>query len=448
MRRFVVSMMSVIAMATLVVVPSASGRTGDDAFYSYRGATPLGGFAPGSVLKTRAINYHLLNIATPIVVTQVLYRSSDARGRPIANTTTVLRTANAVPGRVVVYGSVYDSLDPADSPSRAFAGQAPLVSRDRSGAPVPGGGLVANVESTQLSVLLAQGNTVVVPDIEGPNADFSAGPEYGRLTLDALRAVRDVPAAAIGERARIVMVGYSGGAIAATWAAALAPTYAPDVNRDLIGVAAGGVLVDPTRNLQYVSGSAQWAGITVMSLIGIARAYGIDFTPYASDRGRRLLSELRHASIIDVIGKYRGLRFTDLVEPRYSDPRSVQPFAQVADEMNLYLAAPPTVPFLLVQGAGGAQEGTEPGPPGIGPGDGVMIAGDVRALAKRYCSAGLPVRYDEYQRLSHSSAGSKFFSDALGWVSNRFAGQTPSSNCNSIRAGNKITEFAAHQASR
>ena len=55
----------------------------------------------------------------------------------------------------------------------------------------------------------------------------------------------------------------------------------------------------------------------------------------------------------------------------------------------------PTAPLLIAQGAGGELEGTSGGPPGIGPGDGVMIAGDVRTLARDYCQRGVAVQYDE-----------------------------------------------------
>ncbi len=54
------------------------------------------------------------------------------------------------------------------------------------------------------------------------------------------------------------MLGYSGGAIATEWAAELAPAYAPDLDRRLIGAAMGGVLVHPARNLLYVEGSYFW----------------------------------------------------------------------------------------------------------------------------------------------------------------------------------------------
>jgi Secretory lipase len=72
-------------------------------------------------------------------------------------------------------------------------------------------------------------------------------------TLDSIRAA--FSSSTIPGDARVAMLGYSGGAIATEWAAELAPTYAPDVDKRMIGAAIGGGLVDPAHNLHYVDRS-------------------------------------------------------------------------------------------------------------------------------------------------------------------------------------------------
>ena len=123
---------------------------------------------------------------------------------------------------------------------------------------------------------LLQGYTVVVADTEGETTDFAAGPEYGINTLDSLRAALASPATGLPGTTKIGLIGYSGGAIATEWAAELAPSYAPDINQNLVGAAFGGVLVDPAHNLHYVSGSSIWAGVIPMAIItfGVPRATG------------------------------------------------------------------------------------------------------------------------------------------------------------------------------
>ena len=182
---------------------------------------------------------------------------------------------------MISYQSAYDSLNQNDEPSYAISGGLTL------------GGVVSSVEVAVFGPFIADGYTVIVPDTEGQRADFAAGPEYGMNTLDSIRAAFNSSTVGLPSDAKVAMLGYSGGAIATEWAAELAPTYAPDVNARMIGAAMGGVLVDPAHNLQYVEGSWIWAGVMPMAMVGIARAFEVDFTPYLSDLRREGLQ--RHA---------------------------------------------------------------------------------------------------------------------------------------------------------
>ena len=65
--------------------------------------------------------------------------------------------------------------------------------------------------------------------------------------------------------------------------------------------------------------------------------------------------------------------------------------------------ASPTIPMFIGQGANGTLEGTPGNKPGIGRGDGVMVAGDVRTLARDFCASGTAVDYAQYHALSHIS---------------------------------------------
>ena len=74
-------------------------------------------------------------------------------------------------------------------------------------------------------------------------------------------------------------------------------------------------------------------------------------------------------------------------------------------------------------------------------GDGVMIAGDVRSLAKQYCADGLPVVHREYP-LSHFTSVPFWLPEAMAWLNARFAGVPAPSTCSSIPAGNPLTPLA------
>lgn len=419
---------AVAATMTVAVVGGGGSAGAADGFFRYTGSTPLAQVARGTVLKTRDLKYSVDGIPLPIDVTQVLYRTQNARGQAIANATSVLHAPGvATTGKVVSYQSFYDSLSPADSPSRAIAGGTSF------------GGQSAHAESLLMAPFLLQGYDIVVTDTEGPTADFAAGPEYGYTTLDALRAVSGKRATGITSTARIGLVGYSGGAIATNWAAALGPRYAPDVNKRIVGAASGGVLVAPAHNLHYVEGSLVWAGVIPMAIVGVARAYGVDLTPYLSAYGRQVYDAVKDQQIFAVLGRYPGLTWKQVAKPQYPTPESVPVFVKLVNRLNLGSQPTPTVPLFIGQGAGGETEGTPGTKPGIGRGDGVMIAGDVRTLARQYCGDGLKVTYRQYELTSHVATAALWLPDAYAWLLGRFGGQSAPSNCGSIAPGNPLT---------
>ena len=396
-------------------------------FYRYTGSRPLAQVPPGTVLKTRTLSYHVLGIPLPVRVIQLQYRSAGALGQPTVNVTSVLKPPVPLSSpRAVSYQSFYDTLNPADEPSVQIAGDVTL------------GGLITDAESVIIAPLLLQGDTVIVPDTEGQTADFSSGREYGINTLNSIRAATSSQLTGIAAGTPVGMIGYSGGAIATDWAAQLAPSYAPDVNRHLVGAAEGGILADPAHNLTYISGSLSWAGTIPMAIIGIARGYHIDIQPYLSSYGRQLYGKLQKASITSVLSQYPGLTFAQLVKPRYANPASIHILVRVENKLDAGLAGSPTIPMFMGQGADGILEGTPGDKPGIGPGDGVMIAGDVRTLARGFCSSGTAVDYTQYDLLSHVTAFPVWGPAALAWLGGRFAGAQAPDDCAQIPPGNSL----------
>lgn len=373
------------------------------------------------------MSYHVAGLPLPVKAVQLLYRSTSQLGEPTVNVTSVLKPPLSVGSpQVVAYQSFYDSLNPADEPSYAISGGLTL------------GGAIPQVESALIGPELLAGRTVVVADTEGESADFAAGPEYGMNTLDSLRAALASPATGLASTQKIGLIGYSGGAIATEWAAELAPTYAPDVNAKLVGAAMGGVLVDPAHNLHYIEGSLSWAGVMPMAIIGVSRAFHIDLTPYLSAYGKQIYAKLEKASIAEALGQYPGLTWAQLAKPEYPTPESIPVYVETVNKLIMGTGGTPTTPLLIGQGALGELEGTPGNKPGIGEGDGVMIAGDVRTLARQYCAAGTKVQYDQYP-LGHVTTAVPWIATAVPWLAARFAGQPAPQNCPSIEPGNPLT---------
>ncbi|KVK95223.1 lipase family protein [Burkholderia territorii] len=410
-----------IAAAVLAVTASsahADAATVTDPFYAYTDATPLKSIPPGTVLKSRTVTYHLAGIPTALTAQQLLYRTSNAQNQPVVNVTSVIRSP-ASNGQAISYQSAYDSLNPYDEPSQVIAGDRDVTKVINVGT------LLYSAESIPLSTLLLLGYNVIVPDTEGQTADFAAGPEYGMTTLDSIRAALNTPSTGLAPSSKVAMIGYSGGAIATNWAAQLAPTYAPDVNRQLVGAAEGGVLVDPAHNLHYVDGSIVWGGVAAAALAGLSRGFGFDLTPYLSDKGVAVFNDIQNQSLAYILPKYTGLRWATLFKPQYaSDINSIPAYVTYANKVNAGLAASPTIPMFIGQGTAGVLDGTSSGQVG----DGVMLAYDVRALAQKFCASGVPVVYTEYP-LEHAGAIAPWVAGMLPWLYDRFAGKAAPSNC-------------------
>jgi hypothetical protein len=416
---------ALLVMAFAAASAQAAEAPARDPFYKYEGKPQLKKIAPGTVLKTRSVPFHIEGIELPVTAVQLLYRSTSELGKPTVNVTSVLLPPVKLSTSVVSYQSFYDSLNTEDDPSYAIAGG------NHSG------GEIAQAESGLISPALLAGETVVVPDTEGEEADFSAGPVYGYNTLDSLRAALSSPATGLSTASKIGLAGYSGGAIATEWAAELAPSYAPDINADLVGAAMGGVLVDPAHNLKYVEGSSTWASIIPMSLDGLTRAFHLDLTPYLTPYGQELLADDQDKSITNEVST-PGLTWSEVAKPEYPTPDSIPVFVRTANKLNVSTGTP-TVPFLIGQGNGGEEfEGTAGNKPGIGPGDGVMIAGDVRTLAREWCSRGVSVHFTEYQHLGHIEGAAPWLAEAAPWLTARFLGQAAPQNCAEIAPGNSL----------
>jgi Secretory lipase len=413
-------------------IAAAAPQPKDDPFYKYTDSKPLPDIVPGTVLKTRSVHYQIFGFPTLLKATQLLYRSTSQTGAPTVNVTSVIQPPiQPDKTKVISYQSAYDSLNQNHEPSYAIWSGLTL------------GGVINNVEIVVFATFIVEGYTIIVADVEGQAADFAVGPEYGMNTLDSIRAAFNSPAVDLPGNAQVAMLGYSGGAIATEWAAELAPTYAPDVNKRMIGAAMGGVLVHPAHNLRYVEGSLIWAGVMPMAIAGIARAFNIDFMPYLSDNGKTILKRMGNASILNVLGHYPGLTWKDLALKAYRTPESIPPYVTVVNKLIMGTGGTPTIPLFIGQGANGVPEGTPGNKPGIGAGDGVMIAGDVRTLALDYCANGTTVHYEQYDDLTHVSSLLPWLPNSIDWIMERFAGLPARDNCSSIHPGNPLDPISA-----
>ncbi|MFW0792155.1 lipase family protein [Gordonia sp. CPCC 205333] len=235
----------------------------DPAFYRPP-AAKVAAAQPGQILAARRINVATFGVI-PLNVDgwQVSYRSTDSRDNPIAAVTTLLKPRGGTKGprKVVSVQLAEDSTAGYCSPSytvqqwsvSSFAGQ-----------------IVVPAEMLIAQGMLAQGWALSIPDHQGPNNAYAAGPLGARITLDGLRAAKNFAPIGITDSSPIGMYGYSGGAIVTGHAAELKSSYAPELN--IVGAAEGGIPAD----LKVVLKAAQnnvTSGLVMGAVLGLSKEY-------------------------------------------------------------------------------------------------------------------------------------------------------------------------------
>ncbi|WP_081880902.1 lipase family protein [Prescottella defluvii] len=390
------------AVAPPVHAGAAPGQPSVDDFY--RAPDGFESTAPGAILRERPVQLASYS-ALPFNAQawQLLYRTTDLAGKPMASVTTVILPAGAPPagGRPLLsYQMATDSIDPACAPSIAMQ---------------PGSGLEAFAsqgEMTFVGQALQRGWAVSVPDHQGPSARLGAPREPGYVALDGIRAAeRFAPLGLSGAQTPVGLWGYSGGGLATGWAAEVQPSYAPELN--VRGIAVGSPLSDSLA-LNHVSGTF-WAGAQVL---GIASAWRM-FPDAAREIDARLTPEGRAALIApadqcvaSTIGTSAFRDNTGYWTVPFAELVQVPAVAAAMAETRLGGSAP-AAPVYLYSGVN----------------DEVIRIGTVDRLAAAYCAGGTPVTYRRDEVSLHATLIVTGAADALNWLGDRIGGEPSAPGC-------------------
>lgn len=407
--RLVVAVALLTVLVATVPAHAAGGRTlpSHDPFYTYSGRVPLKDIRPGTVLKRRSVDVAFGTTTTPVAAEQLLYRTTGQLGEPLVTVTTVLSPEPVHPlPRIVEYLSFYDGLGSKCDPSYTLAGGDAGSATDQQ----------AEEEELLMTFYLAHGFIVTVPDFEGTDLAWMAGRLSGMASLDAVRATESylsVPAST-----PVGLSGYSGGAMAADWASEIARAYAPALK--LAAVAEGGIPVNYSHMFSYINGTAVYSAAIPAMLLGLARAYHLNLSPYLSSYGAQVVRQESQGCMTELFSQYPGLTMAKIMKPQYRDLLHVPVFARLLSEQTMGTAAthPTAALFMAVGNADGR-------------GDGVMTAADVKALAHKYCQQGAPVLYQEYPEASHEDAGAFFEPQTAAFLAARLNGLPYPTNCSS-----------------
>lgn len=389
--RLAAAVFAVLAV-TLTCLPAAQAqptvpRPDPDPFYA--APADLGARTNGDVLRFRPVDVSRYGNADGW---QILYRSTNSTGGPIAAVTTVLVPRGGVDRPLVSYQAIINALGTGCGPSHT------LFTGELQEAPV-------------LPLLLTRGWAVALPDHLGPNSAYGAARLGGQVTLDGIRAATRLPQAGLG-RSPVGLVGYSGGGMASAWAGALAPAYAPEL--PIVGVAAGGV----PANLNELANGLGTAphplfGLAFAATLGLEREYPtrIPVSADLSPEGIALRDQIANdcsQEIIDAGANRSALQVA-------KDPTQVESAAarSVFNENSVeFYPGAPSAPVHLWQGGA----------------DVLAPVASVAATARKWCDAGTPVDLVILPG-DHGPASLEGVPGTLAWMDGRFAGAPAPTNC-------------------
>ncbi|MEU7765921.1 lipase family protein [Nocardia sp. NPDC049190] len=329
----------------------------------------------------------------PLLSTELLIRSTDAKGRPVPVVATLLMPTAPWPGPgprpLLSFDAAIDSLGHRCAPSYELKS-----------------GLSTMLWAAQIP--LSKGYAVVVPDHQGPRQAYGAGRMAGHAVLDAIKAVIRAPELGLRPDAPTVVTGYSGGAIATGWAAELAPEYAPEVN--LVGAAFGGVPADFGMLLDTMNGRNAAGGVFLAATLGLAREYP-EMLGLMNDNGWRLAQIGKDMCIpaeefVGLVAPIPVQALTDVAAP------TELPMVKEILAANRLGATAPKVPVFLYHATHDQW---------------VPIAG-AESLYAQWCGGGTPVEFQVYPG-EHFIVSSSGIPDANAWIDDRFAGRPVTPEC-------------------
>lgn len=345
-------------------------RPAKDVFYRQPIRARLANLLPGTVLRYRPINARAYRIShVQARAWQIVYRSRNARGEPVADVATLLWPARPRHA-LLAYQVAYDALNPICAPSQEILRG-------------------TMIEQWFVTRALRRGWPVVLSDHEGPNMAYLAGRNAGYAVLDAVRAAlaflpafwpASLPSYQKASSTPVALWGYSGGAYASLWAAQMAARAAPELS--IVGVAAGGPPADLLATARHVDGGA-FAGVYFQAMLGLARARpDIDLDTLLNDRGQDMQRTLASSCLGQELAGVRDPLLSGLSFARMRDYTTVNDLLSV-----------PAVRRVAVANRLGRRALAAPLYYYQGWFDPFTTRAQARALAYRYCARDTPVDF-------------------------------------------------------
>ncbi|QBM88769.1 Secretory lipase [Metschnikowia aff. pulcherrima] len=231
----------------------------------YKNPANIDSYKEGEIMKWRDTPRRIRSFFVPSFraerAWQFMVKSTNTRGEPVGIVGTLIEPKNADTSKLVAYNHFTDSacVDCASSYSLLLGAGVSTIS--------------TQIEFVAITQALRMGWYVVIADYQGQKAGFGASILNGHAVLDTIRgALKSEDKSGLKPDARVGIWGYSGGTIPLAWAGALQPKYAPELSKNLVGVAVGGWATNLTSVLQNVDGTVQ-AGLIGAGILGLMSEY-------------------------------------------------------------------------------------------------------------------------------------------------------------------------------
>ncbi|MFJ6937241.1 lipase family protein [Streptomyces sp. NPDC101132] len=379
------------AAASDVAQEHAAGTAAETAASA---ATETAG-APGDLVGVAPSAFHPLpGQWTDTKAWKIHYRSTTADGAPnvVSGTVIVPQDGRTGPRPLITYAvgtvGMGDSCAPSNNLPHGTAMEANLIQQ-----------------------LTLRGWAVAVTDYEGLGTPgvhtYTVGPSAGHAMLDAARAAQKLTAAGLSADGPVGIMGYSQGGQAASWAAELHGSYAPELK--VKGTATGGVPADLLKVADFNNGS-YGSGLIFMAAAGQDAAFPeLRLDAYLNPAGRALVGFFKEncVAVDSVAGSFK--RISDLTT---SNPLQ-QPDWQARLNQSKLGRTAPAAPVYQYHALG-----DELIPYSVG-----------RQLRADWCAKGANVHWETIWVGEHVSGVITEAVEAGDWLADRFAGRTASANC-------------------
>lgn len=354
----------------------------------YLPPSPIPGTANGDLIWATA----LTKVPAGSIGWQVLYRSENLQGEPIAVSGVIIAPANApsdTPALTWAHGTT--GLGDSCAPSKSF---------------VDG----SSFETFLAQQAIGQGWTYMETDYEGLGTPgvhpYLVGLSEARGVLDIVRTARQLDATGVTKKSPVLILGHSQGGGAALFAAEQAAMYAPDL--DVVGTAAGA----PAGDLDAIA-PAIWNATT-------ATAYGAEMIAgFHAGYPNLPLDAVANAEgqkVIDSAGQqcYDQTETTpiDATKVGAVDPTKNAAWAAALHD-NTAGFVKPSAPVLIFHGEA----------------DTTVPRALTNLTLADYCKIGATVEVKSYPGATHISVIPAALGDITAFFKARLAGQAPATSC-------------------